>query len=95
MYDRWSEFATELKFGDADRVNDVIDEIDEMDLEERLDLFDVCFDELTELYGAADDGYVRQSLVRVAERLVPGIPTVMVCENDDRAIGVDETELRG
>ncbi|WP_226022847.1 hypothetical protein [Halomicrobium salinisoli] len=66
-----------------------------MDLEERLDLFDVCFDELTELYGAADDGYVRQSLIRVAERLVPGIPTVMVCENDDRAIGVDETELRG
>jgi hypothetical protein len=65
-----------------------------MGLEERIELFDVCFDELTEMYAAADDGYVRQSIVRAAERLIPGIPTVMALDTDDRSIGADEADVR-
>ena len=94
MHQRWSDFAPELESGDSDRVNDVIDDISDMDLDERLDLFNGCFDELTQLYGVADDGYVRQSVVRAANQLIPGLPIVTALDNDDRSIGTDETELR-
>ena len=94
MNEQWTEFATALESGDPDRVNAVVDDIKDMDLGERIDLFDVCFDELTEMYAAADDGYVRQSVVRVAERLVPGIPTVMTLDTDDRSIGANEADVR-
>lgn len=94
MNERWLGFVTELESGDSDRVNDVIDEIGDMSLDERIELFDVCFDELAQLYADADDGYVRQSLVRVADQLTPGIPTVMALDNDDRSIGTDEAGLR-
>ena len=94
MNEQWTEFATALESGDPDRVNTVVDDIKDMDLGERIDLFDVCFDELAEMYAAADDGYVRQSVVRVAERLVPGIPTVMALDTDDRSIGADEADVR-
>ena len=94
MNQQWTEFATALESGDPDRVNAVVDDIKDMDLGERIDLFDVCFDELTEMYAAADDGYVRQSIVRAAERLIPGIPTVMALDTDDRSIGADEADVR-
>ena len=94
MNEQWMEFATALESGDTDRVNAVVDDIKDMDLGERIDLFDVCFDELTEMYAAADDGYVRQSIVRAAERLIPGIPTVMALDTDDRSIGANEADVR-
>lgn len=94
MHDRWSEFQTELESGDSDRVNGVVDEINEMDLNERIELFDVCFEELTEMYATADDGYVRQSVVRVAEQLAPGLPTVFALDDEDRSVGVGETDVR-
>jgi len=94
MEDQWAEFATALESGDSDRVNEVIDDVKDMDLGERIELFEVSFDELTELYAAADDGYVRQSAVRFGERLVPGIPTVMALDNDDRSIRADEVDVR-
>jgi hypothetical protein len=46
------------------------------------------------MYEATDDGYVRQSLVRVADQLTPGIPTVIALDNDDRSIGADEADIR-
>jgi len=94
MNEQWTEFATVLESGESDQVNEVIDDIKDMDLGERIELFNVCFDELTEMYVAAADGYVRQSIVRVAERLVPGIPTVMALDNEDRSIGTDEADVR-
>jgi hypothetical protein len=94
MNEQWTEFATTLESGDSDQVNEVIDDIKDMELGERIELFDVCFDELTEMYAAADDGYVRQSVVRVAEQLVPGIPTVMKLDTDDRSIGANEADVR-
>jgi hypothetical protein len=94
MHERWSRFGTELESGESDRVNDVIDEIGDMSLDERIDLFDVCFNELAQMYDRADDGYVRQSIVRVADQLTPGIPTVMAIDNDDRSIRINEAELK-
>lgn len=94
MDDRWSDFATILESGESNRVNDVIDEISDMSLDERIELFDVCFDEVAQMYEEADDGYVRQSLVRVADQLTPGIPTVMTLDNEDRSIGADEAAIR-
>lgn len=94
MQDRWARFATALESGESDRVNDVIDEIGDMSLDERIELFNLCFDEVTQMYETADDEYVRQSLVRVADQLTPGIPTVMALDNDDRSIGTDEAGLR-
>ena len=94
MNEQWTEFAAALESGESDQVNEVIDDIKDMELGERIELFDVCFDELTEMYAAADDGYVRQSVVRTAERLIPGIPTVMALDNDDRSIGADEADVR-
>lgn len=46
------------------------------------------------MYETADDEYVRQSLVRVADQLTPGIPTVMALDNDDRSIGAGEADIR-
>lgn len=94
MEEQWAEFAAALESGESERVNDVISDIKGMSLEKRIDLFETCFEELTALYFAADPGYVRQSVVRVAEQLVPGIPTVMALETDDRSIGATETGVR-
>jgi hypothetical protein len=94
MQDRWARFATALGSGESDRVNDVIDEIGDMSLDERIELFKLCFDEVTQMYETADDEYVRQSLVRVADQLTPGIPAVMALDNDDRSIGAGEADIR-
>lgn len=94
MDERWDGFAAELKSGDSDRVNDVIDEIKEMDLDERIELFEACFDELAHMYAETDDGYVRQSLVRVAERLVPGIAIVFAINDNDRSLEADVEDIR-
>lgn len=93
MNEQWAEFATKLESSDPDRVNEVIDDIKEMEIEERIELFDVCFGELTEIYSEADDGYVRQSVVRVAEQLTPGVATVFAIDND-RSMSVTAERVR-
>ncbi len=94
MDDRWNEFEDALESGDADRVNEVVDAIKEMDLDERVRLFEVCFDELTDLYAESDDGYVRQSTVRVAERLTPGIALIFAVADDDRSMTANLEDVR-
>ena len=94
MNEQWAEFKPAVESGDSDRVNEVVDDVKDMDLGERIELFNVCFDELTAMYAAAEDGYVRQATVRVGEQLVPGIPTVMALDTDDQSIGADEADVR-
>jgi hypothetical protein len=53
MNEQWTEFATAIKTSEPDQVNEVIDDIKDMDLGERIELFDVCFDELTGIYAGA------------------------------------------
>ncbi|MFC4990045.1 hypothetical protein [Saliphagus infecundisoli] len=94
MDDRWNDFEDALESGESDRVNEVIEEIKEMDLDERSRLFEVCFDDLTDLYAESDDGYIRQSTVRVAERLVPGIGLIFAVADDDHSLTLDLEDVR-
>lgn len=77
MSSQWEAYESELRSGDADRVNDVVEEIKDMDVLERSELFEECFEGVTELYETHDDGYVRQSCVRVIEQLAPKFTSVV------------------
>ena len=94
MNDRWAEFEAELRSADSDRVNDVIDEIGDMDLDDRFAFLAANFEAMTDLYADRDDGYVRQSVVRVADRLVPGLAVVVAVDNDDRPFDASIDEIR-
>ncbi|OIB55757.1 hypothetical protein [Natrialba sp. SSL1] len=94
MEQRWDEFATGIRSGDSEQINKAIDEIEELDLEERIQLYETCFDELTAIYADSEDGYVRQSTVRVAERLTPGIALVFAVAESDRSIEADIETVR-
>lgn len=63
-------FTVALSSSDTDRVNRAIDEVEDMDLEERAALFDECFERCRELYES-DDGYQRQSVIRFAAAFYP------------------------
>jgi hypothetical protein len=58
-----TDFRDALTSGNADQVNDAIDEAEGLEAEERARLFDKCFDEFTDLYQEGD-GYQRLSVVR-------------------------------
>ncbi|MDQ2050747.1 hypothetical protein RBH26_09635 [Natronolimnohabitans sp. A-GB9] len=94
MEQRWDEFAADIRSGDSEQVTETIDEIEELDLDERVQLFETCFDELTSIYAQSEDGYVRQSTVRVAERLTPGIALVFAVAESDRSIEIDVDTVR-
>ena len=83
MTSRWEEYEPELRSGDSDRVNTVVDEIKELSVIERADLFDTCFEDVTDLYANHDDGYVRQSCVRVVEQLAPKLPAAVNLQSPD------------
>jgi hypothetical protein len=76
-------FADALSSGDTERVNHAIDDVENMELEERAALFDECFAMCRNLYEA-DDGYQRQSVIRFAASLYPRLAY--------RTVGVDLTD---
>ncbi|MFU8867772.1 hypothetical protein [Natronococcus sp.] len=94
MEQRWDEFAANIRSGDSEQVTETIDEIEELDLDERVQLFETCFDELTSIYAQSDDGYVRQATARVAERLTPGIALVFAVAESDRSVEADVDTIR-
>jgi len=77
MSSQWEPYESALRSGDSNRVNDVVEEIKDMDVLERVELFEECFERVTELYETHDDGYVRQSCVRVVEQLPPKFTAVV------------------
>lgn len=91
---QWEEFADALQSSDSDQVNDVIDDIKDMDLNERMVLFNICFDDLVGIYREHDDGYVRQAVVRVTEQLVPGIPAVVALDAEEPSLNADADDVR-
>ncbi len=94
MSDRWNGFEDALESGEPDRVNDVLEELTQREIDERFQLLERCFDELTALYAESDDGYVRQSTIRVIDRLAPGISLVFAAVNDDRSSAVTVESVR-
>lgn len=61
--------VTAVASGDTDRVNRVIDAIEDREPACRAALFDQCVDHLVDVYREADDGYTRQSVVRTLDAL--------------------------
>ena len=91
---QWEEFADALQSSDSDQVNDVINDIKDMDLNERMGLFNTCFDDLVGIYREHDDGYIRQAVVRVTEQLVPGIPVVVALDAEEPSLNADADDVR-
>lgn len=90
MTDQWPQLAEPIQSSDPDQVNDAIDQIEDLDADERARLFDVAFDDLATIYDESNDGYVRQSVVRVVDRLTPGLAAaVLLTESDEE--GKDTT----
>ena len=83
MNSQWDTYESELRSGDADRVNDVVEEIKDMGSLERVELFEEYFEGLTDLYETHDDGYVRQSCVRVVEQLAPKFTAVVNIQSSE------------
>ncbi|MFB6084927.1 MAG: hypothetical protein ABEJ94_11860 [Halorientalis sp.] len=97
MPQSWEEFRDDIASGDAARVNPVVEEIGEWDIDERVRSFEDLFDGVTTLYEASDDGYVRQSCVRVASELAPGLAAAVNLQDEqtasqDRETVVDQTD---
>lgn len=64
--------AEALRSGESEYVNSAIDEIKELEPDERIRLFEECFDIWMEIYEKGD-GYQRQSVTRVVEAIDPGL----------------------
>ena len=89
----WNEFAdTEIGRarprqpydpGEPDRVNRMIEDVESLDPDERADLFEQWFEDLSALYAEHEDGYVRQSVVRVAEQFAFGLMPAVVRTPED------------
>lgn len=80
---QWETYEPEIRSGDADRINSIVDEIKEMGVMERAELFDDCFEGVADLYEGHEDGYVRQSCVRVVEQLAPKLPAAVNLQSPD------------
>ena len=91
MTTQWEEYESELRSGDADRVNAVVDEIREMNIVERTEAFEGCFAGATDLYRSHEDGYVRQSCVRVVQQFAPRLPAAVTLQSSDFASPPAET----
>ena len=91
MTAQWEEYESELRAGDADRVNAVVDEIREMNIIERTEAFEGCFAGATDLYRGHEDGYVRQSCVRVVQQFAPRLPAAVNLRPSDIASPPAET----
>ena len=76
-------FADALWSGDSEQVNRAIDEVKDMEPEERAVLFDDGFELCQELY-ASGDGYQRQSAIRFESAVYPHI--------EARTVGVESIE---
>jgi len=91
MMTQWKEYESELRSGDADRVTAVVDEIREMSIMERTEAFAECFGGVTDLYRSHEDGYVRQSCVRVVQQFAPRLPAAVNLRSSDVASPPAET----
>lgn len=75
--------TTELQTGDTDRVNDVLDGIEDAETAEKARLLSESFDDCLALYDDADDGYVRQAVVRFLATADPHLGTASAHGDDE------------
>jgi len=65
--------ADGLATGNTAEANRIIDAIDDLDTTERYRLYDDLFDACRPVFEDAEDGYVRQSVVRALREAYPGV----------------------
>lgn len=65
--------AATLAAGETDETNRVIDDLSDLEADERFRLYDDLVDACRPVFEEADDGYVRQSVVRALREAYPGI----------------------
>ena len=65
--------ADGLATGDTDETNHTLNAIDDLDASERYRLYDDLFDACRPVFAGSDDGYVRQSVVRVLREAYLGV----------------------
>jgi len=94
MDEDWDRFESALASSDPDQVNDLIDDIGDVPIDERVDLFETRSEALTALYANSDDGYVRQSVVRVVGELAPGLPAAVSARSETVDAAASETTLQ-
>lgn len=92
------EFVSALESSETDRVNSVIDKASEFELDQKVELYMSCHEELTNIYDreAEDgDGYVRQSVVRfLLELRIPlSMGTSVIGDEDRLPEGVRKEEV--
>lgn len=90
----WPDARADLASGDTERSNRAIDAVTDRDIAGRLGLAERHLDDLIELYEASEDGYVRQSVVRVVENLVPDIIGAVAVHNEDRDVDAETVRDR-
>jgi hypothetical protein len=83
MSQQWTEIRDAIRSSDPNKINDAIDRIKELDRDQRIHLFDIGFDDLISIYEESDDGYVRQSVVRVADQVIPGLAVVFILVDEE------------
>lgn len=85
-------FAEALASGDADRVNDAIDRIEEYDATERFDHYMELFDACRPVYDESD-GYVRQSVVRFLRDAYPRLEIQISGTESETVEGIALSDL--
>lgn len=91
----WTGITDAVRSSDPEQVNDAIDRLKELDREQRLQLFDTGFEDLISIYETSEDGYVRQSVVRVVEQITPGLAIVfLLVDEGDPAEGTTDDLTR-
>ena len=87
--------ADAIRSGDPDEVNPVLDEIGDLSPDDRLLLFEECFERCLDLY-AESDGYQRQSVVRVIDafNLPIGLAAFVMSDGAQFAADVTRHDLR-
>lgn len=78
-----TEVTDAIRSGESDEVNEAVDRIEDLDREQRLQLFDLIFEELASIYARSDDGYVRQSAVRAVDGMAPGLAVAFMITDEE------------
>lgn len=94
MDDRLRGISNAVRSSEPDQVNDAIDQLAELDPDQKRQLFEAGFDKLTSIYEGSDDGYVRQSVVRVVDQLTPGLSAPVLVEDDANGVTATDVETR-
>lgn len=88
-----TEILDAIRSGESDEVNEAVDRIEDLDQEQRLQLFDVVFEELVTVHEKSDDGYVRQSVVRAVDGMTPGIAVAFNVTDEESDVGTTEADV--